>query len=364
MARVLLITNIGETIYNCRRELLRRLVKDGHRVGIAVTMSHYDGSFRELGCEVINIPVSRQGLNPLGDLLLFCRYLRLLRTFKPDAVFTYTVKANVYGNLACRLAGIPCVSNITGLGSGYDRGGLLRKLLLGLQRFAYRHTACVFFQNRANMDLFMGMGLVRGRTRLIPGSGVNLELHRLEDYPPEGEALRVLMVSRIRADKGVDEFFRVVEALGQKVDFELVGAVDEDGYGERVRELEERGLLRYHGVVLQERIHELIAESHCMLCPSHHEGMANVLLEAAAAGRPCLASDIPGCREAVEHGRTGLLFEVTNADALLTSLNEFIALPHERRAAMGRAGREKMEREFDRELVVDAYVGELERLLR
>ena len=144
--------------------------------------------------------------------------------------------------------------------------------------------------------------------------------------------------------------------------FHVVGWVEEDAYQQRLDAWASEPRLIYHGETTQQEVHELISRCHCLIHPSWHEGMANVLLEAAAAGRPCLASDIPRCRAPIENGVTGFTFRVKDPAALTAAVEAFLACTPAQRAAMGVAGREKMVREFDRQIVADRYIQKINEL--
>ena len=362
MTRVLILGNDHTTIYNFRRELLERLVADGYQVGIALPADPRNEAFRELGCRVIETRLSRFGTNPFKEFATLVRYTRLIGALRPDVVLTYTAKPNIYGGIASQILRVPYLTTITGVGTVFQSDGLLKRVSVLLQRLALRRSARVFFQNAANLRTFQELGIVRDNVALLPGSGVNLSLHRLEPYAPDDGVVRFITVSRLRRDKGFDELFaaiRSVCAVRDDVEFHVVGWYEDETYRDVVVEMQEHYPVTMHGSVSQERVHDLIAQSHCLIHPSHHEGMANVLLEASAAGVPSLASDIPGCREAIDDGVTGFLVPVRDAAALASTIERLADLPWADRREMGLAARRKMEAEFDREQVVKRYVEEI-----
>lgn len=362
MPRVLVFANDNSTIYNFRRELLRRLVGDGYQVTVALPAHERNQAFRELGCEVVETPLSRFGTNPVRESVSLVRFIQIIRRLAPDVVLTYTAKPNIYGGLAAQFCGVPYLNTVTGLGAAFQSESVVRRVSAFMQRVAYRKSSRVFFQNNANRAEFERLGIVGHNTAVLPGSGVNLDLHALEPYPVDTGTTRFITVSRIRHDKGFDELFAVIRrvcAQRDDVEFHVVGWYEDDTYRDAVTEMENQFPLVIHGGVPQERVHELIAQSHCLLHPSHHEGMANVILEASATGVPSIASDIPGCREAIDDGVTGLLFPAKGVDALETRIDRFLSIPWEDRRSMGLAARQKMATEFDREKVVDRYLEQI-----
>jgi galacturonosyltransferase len=360
LKKVLILANDNSTIYNFRRELLGRLREEGYEVFVSVPPHQRNAVFEKMGCRVLQTDISRKGTNPLKEWLVYREYLRLLRDVRPDVALTYTIKPNIYGSLACRKMGIPYINNVTGLGSMLQRENIISKFFIFLQKLAFRKSYCVFFQNSSNMRYFKEKKAIGDRAALLPGSGVNLDLHKFCPYPPEEGGIRFIVVSRLRYDKGYEELFRAIELLNERIkgiaEFHIVGWIEERAYETRLRELEKRLPIVYHGEISQEEVHELIASSHCLIHPSHHEGMSNVMMEAAAAGRPLIASDSPGCREIIDVNQTGFTFQVKSAEALAGVIERFLSLSMPEREKMGRKGHMKMAKYFDRRIVVDAYI--------
>lgn len=366
MSRVLILANDNSTIYDFRRELLQRLIEAKYDVIISLPAHERNKMFKEMGCTIIETPISRFGTNPIKEILSIKNYVSLIREVSPNVVLTYTAKPNIYGSLACQICNVPYINNITGLGSVFQTENLIKKIMIVLQKKAYKKSQCVFFQNSSNKQYFEKSNIVGTNTDLLPGSGVNLELHQFEPYPKYNGKIRFISVSRVRKDKGFDELFEAIDAISKKTDnieFHIVGWYEDDDYKEKLDFMQKNYPVIYHGSKSQEEVHSLIAECHCLIHPSHHEGMANVILEASATGRPCMASDIPGCREAIEDGRTGFLFDVKNNDSLIDAIEKFMNLTYHQKVEMGILGRKKMELEFDREIVVNRYLEEIKKVI-
>lgn len=360
--RVLILANYDAGLYKFRRELLEALVKE-HDVFSCVPDGGYIERIKELGCQYTPCDfLNRHGKNPLKELQLLRFYQKLLREIKPDVVLTYTIKPNVYGGMACARAGIPYIANVTGLGTAIENPGALQEVVLRLYHAGLKKAEVVFFQNEGNRHFFTKHGIVSGRTELLPGSGVNTDYHAFAPYPEDEEGLVFSTVGRIMRDKGCIELAEAARRVKQKypeMRFCLIGSFDEKCPA-RLKEAIASGVLEH--IESQQDVRPFYAESHAIIHPSYHEGMSNVLLEAAAAGRPVLASNVPGCRETFDEGVSGIGFEPKNIDDLVRVIKQFIALPYEKKAAMGRAGREKVEREFDRKIVVDAYMKEIHKI--
>lgn len=358
--QILILANHSGGLYDFRKDLIAELKKHAN---VTVAVPHNDRweELHKLADKVIELSVDRRGMNPLHDSKLFKQYRAILNEVKPDLVLTYTIKPNIYGGLACRMAHIPYAVNITGLGSAIENGGWLKWFVLTLYKPALKGAKVVFFENTGNRDTLVAAGVVpSGRDVVLNGAGVNLEDYPYQPYPSEG-AVRFLFVGRVMHEKGVDELFvaakRMKQEYGNGAEFHIVGAFEE-AYKPVMDELEQAGIVKYHGY--QSDMKPFYAMASCVVLPSYHEGMSNVLLEAAASGRPLITSDIPGCREAVENSVSGYLCPTRDADALYDAMRRFVELPERWRAEMGRRGRERMEQKFSKTAVVAETIKHLE----
>lgn len=360
--KILILTNIFDGLYKFRRELVEKLAKESELVCVLPDDPKKDW-FRKINAKYVEIVMNRRGMNPLSDYKLFKRYREILRQEKPDVVLTYTIKPNIYGGIAAAREGIPYIANITGLGTGILQKNLLSEAISFLYKKALIKATCTFFQNEENMKFFLERKMVSGKYRLVPGSGVNIDEHNFEEYPEEERVMKFLFVGRVMKEKGIDEFLcaaQRVKAIYPDIQFDVVGWLEERKYEAVLKDYQERGIAQYHGPQID--VHSFIKNSHATVNPSYHEGMSNVLLESASTGRPVIASNIPGCRETFEDGVSGLAFEPRNVEDLTEKLIKFIELPYEKKKAMGMAGRGKVEKEFDRNIVIDAYMEEINKI--
>lgn len=332
--------------------MIQKLLK-GYQVAISTPFVGHEKDFKHLGCRMIKTDVDRRGINPLTDFKLFRTYVRLLKKEKPDMVITYSIKPNIYAGFACRILKIPYCVNVQGLGTAFQKTGVAQ-LATVLYKIALKRAKTVFFENAGNAKVFRNKRItpIKQQT-LLPGAGVNLEYYAYKPYP-KNEAVRFLYLGRIMKEKGMDELFYAIQELHKKyrnnVILDLVGFF-EDEYKEQVEQLEKGGIVVFHG--FQEDPRSYYASADCVVLPSYHEGMSNVLLEAAAVGRPIITSDIPGCREAVRDGVSGYLCTVRDGEELLKKMENFMDISRDEKADMGKIGRRYMEEEFDKKKVVE-----------
>ncbi len=355
--KILLAVNHELTLYNFRQEFIKELIDLGHEVLISMPRGKYDELFESFGCRIIETNISQHGMNPVQEYQLFCQYLKIIKTNDPDFIYTYTIKPNIYAGLAASKLKVPYAATITGLGATFEKGSLVSAIALIFYRIAFMKAKCVFFQNSSHEELFSKNKIALGKHCIVNGSGVNLEKNCFEEYPTS-KGFRFLFVGRVTKDKGVFELIKAFRMIKQEeenaeVSLELLGNVECDCI-DIVNQSMTDGLLVSYG--MHNNVHDYIKKSHAVVLPSYHEGMANSLLEAAATGRPILASYIPGCKEAIDDGVSGICFESKSVDALKKALEEFIRLPWEARATMGKNGRVKMENEFDRKTINEKYL--------
>ena len=358
MKKVLILANSASGLYDFRNELLLKLL-ESYEVHVSLPDAEKVPQLAIEGCQIHHTPIDRRGVNPVKDMSLLFSYWKLISKIKPDVVLTYTIKPNIYGNLCCRLKRIPYIANITGLGSVFENGGMVQKIVVLLYKLSLKKASCIFFQNKKNQEIFEQHGIYGRKARLVPGSGVNLDRHTFEEYSSKEEKMIFLYVGRVMKEKGIEELLYAAKVLceeNHQVIFRLVGNYEED-YKDIVEQYEKQGILELIGY--QKEIHPYYKEAAAVLMPSYHEGMSNVILEASATGRPVLASDIPGCQEGFGDGITGFGFPPRDKEALLEALRKFVKLSEDERAQMGKNARAKMEREFDRKQVVNAYVEEI-----
>ncbi len=363
MKKVLILANNDVGLYKFRKELIEELCKK-NKVIISLPYGDLVEDLKKLGCKYIRQEFNRRGTNPLEDIEQMIGYVELIKKVRPDVVLSYTIKPNVYGGLACQLTRTPYIANVTGLGTSIENGGVMQLLTTNLYKAGLRKASCVFFQNSSNHKLFKHKKLVKGHTHVIPGSGVNTEFHNYEDYPDETDDIRFLFVGRIMKDKGIEELLAAMKALHSdypNITLDIVGGYDED-YSDTLDKAAAGGYVRYHG--RQEEVHDFYKNCHCVVLPSYHEGMANVLLEGASTGRPVVATNIPGCKETFNEEKTGFGCKVKDAKSLENAMRKFLSLSHEEKAQMGLAGREKVKKEFDRSIIVNAYLDEINRIVR
>ena len=320
-----------------------------------------------------NPDIDRRGTNVISDGCLLAHYFHLFRKERPAIVLTYTAKPNVYASIAARALRIPYINNVTGLGSVLKKKGPMKAFIMELFKVAYRGADCVMFQNSENMKLAVESGMIRGKHKLIPGSGVDTGRYPIQEYPDGGNGLTGTKVvfnymGRILHDKGVDDYIEVAKRIKMKypnTEFNMLGFMEptEFHYKKELDDYTQKGIVYYQGN--KNDVKPWIARAHAIIHPSTYgEGMSNVLLENASSGRPIITTDNPGCKEVVDDEVSGFIYPGGNIDILEQTIIRFLHMDNEQRRHMGECGRCKVKKEFERKIVVDAYLEEIDRIIR
>ncbi|WP_449042340.1 glycosyltransferase family 4 protein [Paracoccus sp. (in: a-proteobacteria)] len=356
---VLITSNTAWNIYNFRKPLVQALIADGHRITVLAPPDDAAKELQALGCGFRPLAMDAKGINPLNALGLVREMRRAFEKERPDIVLGFTIKNNLFGTVAA--GNIPFIPNVTGLGTAFLSGRLLRFVAEALYRWAFAKVPVVFFQNEDDQKLFLSRRLVRPeQARLLPGSGIDLEYFKPMGPRISNSPLVFLMVARLLRDKGVVEFVeaaREVRRHHPNVRFQILGAVGVENRSaidiQTLTKWQDEKTIEYLGVTSDVR--PFIADADCVVLPSYREGAPRTLIEAGAMERPVIATDVPGCRSVVAAEVTGLLCAPRDAASLADACLRFIALPAARRAEMGRAGRQRMKDYYDQALVIDAY---------
>lgn len=361
--------NTTWNIFNFRRSLISSLGEAGFHVAAYAPPDEYIGRVESFGVRYVPMQLNNAGTHPLGELMSLWRMVRLLARERPALLLTYTPKVNIYLSLAARVWGIPVVANVSGLGRTFIAGGWLTRVARVLYRIAFSWPKCIFFQNAEDRTVFLDAGLAKEeRTALLPGSGVDVSRFSPNPTLCDDGPFVFLMVARLMWDKGVGEYVaaaRKLKAEFPAVAFRLLGFLDVPSPSavprNKVEAWEREGVIEYLGH--SDDTVPIYAESDCVVLPSYREGMPKTLLEAASMGLPAIATDVPGCRQAVVDGETGFLCKVRDPTALANAMRRMLLLTPEQRDAMGKKARQRVVLEFDEKIVVARYLAVVKDIL-
>lgn len=365
MKKVLILANSVVGLHNFRYELIEKLISLNFDVYFSVPEEPHHALVQrltDLGATSICTVMDRRGMRPVKEIRLYRSYVRIIKETKPDIILTYTIKPNIYGTIASSKFSKPVIMNVTGLGSAIN-SSKLKSVFLALYKKACSQASTVFFQNKSNLNYFLENKIIdRTKVRLIPGSGVNVTKYSPSPKKINDGITRFLFIGRLMYDKGIEEFIEAANIITEqfpKVIFQVLGPLEEEKY-RNVFNQKTQSSFQYLGV--SEDVRAEISNADCVVNPSHHEGMSNVLLESAAMGKPLIATRIPGCEEIIDDGKNGYLYEATSAKDLIRKLKLFISTSDIEREKMGNYSREKVSKEFNRDIIVSEYISEIDNL--
>ncbi|MDG2286134.1 MAG: glycosyltransferase family 4 protein [Alphaproteobacteria bacterium] len=374
--KILLTANTSWYLYNFRLPLLRALRDRGYEVELVAPHDDHTALLQSQGFTVHSWLLDRSSVNPLNEVYALVDLIRIYRRERPDLVHHFTIKACLYGTIAAKAARVYRVVNaVTGLGHVFlgtkKRSRLLRSAIKPVYKAAFKaRRATVVFQNADDQEKLIQMGITEGeRAHLIRGSGVDIDLFK----PNEDSCghfqnpLRLLFPSRLIREKGTTELLQACRQLwdyGIELELLVAGALDSGNRSSLtiadLKELQNNPRIRCLGHV--EDMHALYAASDIVVLPSWREGLSRALIEAAAMERPIITTDVPGCRDVVDHGVTGLLVAVRDGRSIELAIRLMLEHPDLARS-FGKAARKKVVSEFQVSLVNDSTLLQYQRLL-
>lgn len=356
--KVLIVANADIGLYKFRKELLEELVKEND-VYIVLPRGEFYEELVAIGCHYIVTELDRHGTNPIKEFKVVSLYKKIIKEINPNIVFTYTIKPNVYAGMACASLGVPYVASVTGLGTAVEKPGPMQFLTVNLYKYGLRKAQKVFFQNTENRDFMVSKGAIEGPYDMLPGSGVNLNNYTVSEYP-NGDTVDFVFVSRIMKEKGIEQYLEAAKEIRKRhpeTRFHICGFCEQT-YEEELKKLHTDGTIVYHGLVKD--MAAIYRQMSCTIHPTYYpEGLSNVLLESAASGRPIITTNRSGCREVVDNGVNGYVVEEKNSEDLIDKVELFLSKSVEERKQMGLSGRKKVEKEFNRQIVIGKYLAEM-----
>ncbi|WP_236974823.1 glycosyltransferase family 4 protein [Membranihabitans maritimus] len=367
---IAIVINTSWNIYNFRKGLVQRLIKDGHSVFCMAPTDDFSPEFEKWGAHFVPVNnIQRKGTNPLKDLSLIFELKNLYKKHQIDIALLYTIKPNIYGILAAP-KDVKTVCTVTGLGYSFIKKGWINKLVRKLYKKSFNNASQIYFQNSDDLALFNSLKIGNPRNmEVVPGSGINTSYFAPGEKSNNSPShpFRFLFVGRLLNDKGIRELRQATEILHTKnipFSLDVVGSIDRDNpaamSGKELEEWTQKPYIRYHGQVEDPR--PFIRNCDALVLPSYREGLPRGCLEAMSMARPLIVTDVPGCRETVIDGKNGYLCEVQNPKDLAEKMTQLAMLPGEELKSMGAFSRQMALEKFDEQIIIQYYLDVIEKL--
>lgn len=360
---IAIVYNTSEYAYKFKQNLISLLKENNYDVVVIAPFDRYSDKLSELGVTYFRLDMNRKGENPLAELLLIAKFVKVLKLAAPDVILNFTIKPNLYGSIAAAILSKPSICNVTGLGTVFIKSGYSLLFVKLLYKLAFKFSNKIFFQNIDDKSLFDNLKLVSAeKAELIPGDGVDIDLFN-PSFPRSriDEKVIFLFIGRILRDKGVMEFVGAAKLLHKKygnVEFQILGGVDEGNATaislEEVMQWQSAGIINY--LEHTDDVRPFLANADVVVLPSYREGMPRTILEAASMAKPVIVTDVPGCRNAVINGKTGYLCKVQDINSLAETMEKMLNIGSEQRKLLGNSGREMIVNEFDEKIVLKKYL--------
>jgi len=369
--RIVFSGNTSWGMYNFRIALMVAFKNIGFDVWVVAPEDEYTSKFAEIGINFKPVKkLKRSGTNPIADIVLLREYIGIYKQIKPDFVFHYTIKPNIYGSFACKICNIRSISVTTGLGNAFSNSRFLFIFAKLLYKFSSSYASEVWFLNASDLNIFVENKILKlDKTYLLKGEGIDLELFRPTKAQFEDKPITFTLISRMLYDKGVEVFVKatnLLRAKGYNFSSILLGQIDTDNPEgislSTIKEWQAAGMIEYMGSTSD--VKPYIGDADCIVLPSYYkEGIPRILMEAAAMEKPIITTNNIGCIETVDNGINGFLCEMKDEQDLADKMELFLKLTAEQRQELGKAGREKMEKEFDYKIIIEIYLNKLNHYL-
>lgn len=369
MKTIAFVSNTSWSIYNFRIGLLRSFRKEGYNVIVIAPKDNFSSKLLSEGFSFYHIDIDNYGMNPLKDIGTLIKLYRIYKKVKPEFIFHYTIKPNIYGSVAAYLNKIPSIAVTTGLGHLLTKSSFIT---LNLYRICGKLSEEIWFLNNEDANIFLEKKIVKeDKYCVLPSEGINTNYFYNSNDTNNYPTTEFLFAGRLIRDKGLELLVnaakQILKTTNKKVKFNILGFIDHNNPNsvsfDEIIQWQKEGIIHYLGETND--IRKYIEFCDCILFPSfYREGVSRVLLEAACMGKPIITTDNVGCREVVQHNYNGLLCLPRDLDSLIASIEYFLTLSNEERKEMGKNGRKKIHKEFNETKIFDIYLQKVRPLVK
>lgn len=358
--KIVFFSNSAWSIYNFRRNLIKKLIKNGNQIFILSPKDSTSIKLIRMGCKFLEIKMNNNSINILKDLILLFVIRKKLKIIKPDFIFNFTIKPLIYGTFVANLLKIKSVCMMTGLGTTFIKKNFLTYLVIILYRISFLKVYKVIFQNKDDRKKFIDYNIIdKKRSVLSPGSGVDLNYFKYKKNKFKNKT-KFLYFGRLLKEKGIREFIYVANKfnkLGLNCEFRIIGSLDKKNPSsitkndlKKFSEFKNNKFENFKNDVRKD-----LNRANCVVLPSYREGTPRGLLEALSVGRPIITTNAVGCREVIQEGRNGFSVKIKDTNSLFTAIKLFHNLSNKKKIQMSKYSREFVSKKFDINKVIKIY---------
>lgn len=364
--KIAIFSNSSWSIYNFRRNLIKKLIDLKHRIIIISSKDAFTSKLTKMGCEFVNIDLKNNKIYLLSEIFLLVKIIYIFFKIKPDCLLNYTIKPLIYGTFLANFFSIKVINMITGLGTIFIKNNYLTKIVIFFYRISFKKVKVVFFQNKDDLKIFIDNQIIpKKKAILIPGSGVDLKFYKFFRLKKK-KKLRFILISRMLIEKGIVEYLEAASKFSKKnnCEFYLLGPIIENNSSsiskELIHKFVKQKTIKY--ITFVKNINKHIKNADCVVLPSYREGTPRSLLEACSIGRPIITTNAPGCKNVIRNNFNGFKCFPRSANSLFIAMKKFLNLTHKQRKQMSLNARKFVKLNFDEKLVIKKYLNEIKTL--
>jgi len=368
--KIIFVVHSAWAFINFRKNLADYLIHCGYQLEIFMPFDEEIFRKYDKRYSLKKIYINPKGINPFVDLYSLIQLLFFFTISKPDIVLLFSIKPNIYGNLAARFLKIPTITNITGLGSAFIKDSLLTKFVTLLYKISIKPSNKIFFQNKEDMSFFLRKKIIyETSAAIIPGSGVDLS--RFFPRSKNNEFFSFIFIGRLIKDKGINEFINAVKKFrsdndSKNVNFFILGELSSQNPTAitkvQLQKWIDDDIIQYLGFV--DNVEDVLQNIDCLVLPSYREGLPKVVLEALAMKKLVMVSDVPGCREIIKHLEDGLIFKPKSSNDIHEKMKYLLSMSDSQREKLRQNGLKKVSAFYDERILFSIYLSNIQTLLK
>lgn len=357
--KITIFANSYWNLYNFRYNFINHLINNNFQVNLIASYDKYYKYFNNNKCKLEFVNIKKNNISPIADIKLCYQIYKILKNDKPDFVFLYTIKPNLYGSILSNFCNIKFINTITGLGTLYLKNRYFRFMLKLIYKISFVKSKHIFFHNKDDKIIFFKN--FKKNVSVTPGSGINIKKFKFRKKIFNTKDLKFIFVGRLIKEKGILELLNTFEKILYKfknVSLDIVGEIDKNNSSKIEDTIFNyfNNIKNINFVGKEENINKIYMKYDCLILPSYREGCSRAILEASATGMPVIASNVPGCNNIIKDGFNGYLFTSKNEDSLYKSIEKFIKLDTKTFSKMSWNARKQIEENFDEKFVFEQYI--------